>query len=144
MVITLPPTPPTQINQVGTRVPAQDFVSLRRQALSSGGLFEDPYFPADDSSLFYSQKLPFTPEWKRPGVKFGIVIKLNDSWNCIVTWPMSVFKEYNQGKKIICTRMKNKEEREGKGFSNGGTFKGGIKASSHPPTLKETLHAVPV
>ena len=58
----------TPTSQLGTRVPAQDYEKLRRQALAADRLFEDPYFPADDSSLFYSQKLPFKPEWKRPGV----------------------------------------------------------------------------
>ncbi|XP_064392675.1 calpain-9-like [Halichondria panicea] len=54
-------------SQLGTRVPAQDYEKLRRQALANDTLFEDPYFPADESSLFFSQKLPFKPEWKRPG-----------------------------------------------------------------------------
>lgn len=49
-------------------MPAQDYEKLRRQCIAKGNMFEDPYFPADDSSLFYSQKLPFKPEWKRPGV----------------------------------------------------------------------------
>ena len=62
------PSQQTPTSQLGTRVPAQDYEKLRRQALADGGLFEDPYFPADESSLFYSQKLPFKPEWKRPGV----------------------------------------------------------------------------
>ncbi len=35
---------------------------------SKGILFEDPYFPADGSSLFVSEKLPFTPKWLRPKV----------------------------------------------------------------------------
>jgi len=36
---------------------------------SKGVLYEDPYFPADESSLFVSEKLPFTPKWLRPGVR---------------------------------------------------------------------------
>ena len=55
-------------SQLGTRVPAQDYDQIRRQCLAKHTLFEDPYFPADDTSLFYSQKLSFKPEWKRPGV----------------------------------------------------------------------------
>ena len=40
----------------------------------NGTLFEDPYFPANDSSLFFSQKLPFTPEWIRPKVSINVVL----------------------------------------------------------------------
>ena len=53
---------------MGTQVPAQDYNKLRRSCIQKGKLFEDPYFPADERSLFFSQKLPFTPEWKRPHV----------------------------------------------------------------------------
>ncbi len=60
----------TPNGQLGIRVLAQDYEKLRRQALANDNLFEDPYFPADDSSLFYTQKLPFKPEWKRPGVRW--------------------------------------------------------------------------
>ena len=53
---------------LGTRLPAQDYNKIRRQCLAEGTLFEDPYFPATPESLFFSEKLPFTPEWKRPKV----------------------------------------------------------------------------
>lgn len=56
------------IGNLGTMVPAQDYSKIRRQCIQSKRLFEDPYFPADDRSLFFSTKLPFTPEWKRPHV----------------------------------------------------------------------------
>jgi hypothetical protein len=56
----------------GPRIPPQDFESLRRQCLANGTLFEDPYFPAVDASLFYSQKPPRKFEWKRPKVRAGI------------------------------------------------------------------------
>ena len=49
----------------------QDYHKLRRQCLQSNTLFEDPYFPANDGSLFFSQKLLFTPVWKRPKVREG-------------------------------------------------------------------------
>ncbi|XP_046400174.1 calpain-A-like isoform X4 [Ischnura elegans] len=44
----------------------QDFEQLRQECLAGGYLFEDPEFPAEDSSLFFSQtpRKPF--EWKRP------------------------------------------------------------------------------
>ena len=34
--------------------------------IATNTLFEVPYFAADDSSLFYSHGLPYSPEWKRP------------------------------------------------------------------------------
>lgn len=55
-------------SQLGTRLPIQDYNKLRRQCLANNTLFEDPYFPADSSSLFYTQTLPFTPKWIRPKV----------------------------------------------------------------------------
>ncbi|XP_032882587.1 calpain-3 isoform X2 [Amblyraja radiata] len=42
------------------------FQNLKRECLRKGVLFEDLEFPADDSSLFYKQLLPFKLEWKRP------------------------------------------------------------------------------
>ncbi|XP_041468638.1 calpain-9-like isoform X7 [Lytechinus variegatus] len=39
---------------------------LLRQCRSSGTLFEDPYFPAVDESIFYTQKPPRPFVWKRP------------------------------------------------------------------------------
>ncbi|KAG8196264.1 hypothetical protein JTE90_023819 [Oedothorax gibbosus] len=46
----------------------QVYEDLKRQAQEVGKLFEDPEFPADDSSLFYSGggQLPGQVEWKRP------------------------------------------------------------------------------
>lgn len=44
------------------------FQNLKRECLRKGVLFEDLEFPADDSSLFYKQLLPFKLEWKRPVV----------------------------------------------------------------------------
>ncbi|KAF7650696.1 hypothetical protein LDENG_00121660, partial [Lucifuga dentata] len=42
------------------------FLELRDKYVRQKVLFEDPLFPADDSSLFYSQKFPMKFEWKRP------------------------------------------------------------------------------
>lgn len=79
------PSPPTMqqspSSQLGTRVPAQDYEKLRRQCIAKGTLFEDPYFPANDSSLFYTQKLPFKPQWKRPGVSNHVVIVTVSIWS---------------------------------------------------------------
>uniref|UniRef100_A0A8D8V3P1 Calpain-A n=1 Tax=Cacopsylla melanoneura TaxID=428564 RepID=A0A8D8V3P1_9HEMI len=44
----------------------QDFASLRDRCLSQGTLFEDPDFPCDDSSIFFSKMPPKSFEWKRP------------------------------------------------------------------------------
>ena len=43
----------------------QDFEELRATALESGELFEDPEFPPDDQSLFFSKDPPYAFEWKR-------------------------------------------------------------------------------
>ncbi|MGH0149829.1 UNVERIFIED_CONTAM: hypothetical protein FKN15_035457 [Acipenser sinensis] len=44
----------------------KNFLELRDKYLKKNILFEDPVFKADDTSLFYSQKLPIKFEWKRP------------------------------------------------------------------------------
>ena len=46
----------------------QQFTRLRDQCLEEGVLFEDPEFPADDSSLYFSQSAPRNFEWLRPNV----------------------------------------------------------------------------
>uniref|UniRef100_A0A3P9DS25 Calpain catalytic domain-containing protein n=1 Tax=Maylandia zebra TaxID=106582 RepID=A0A3P9DS25_9CICH len=40
--------------------------SLRDKYVEKNVMFEDPLFPADDSSLFYSRKPSMKIEWKRP------------------------------------------------------------------------------
>ncbi|KAK2856114.1 hypothetical protein Q5P01_004849 [Channa striata] len=42
------------------------FLELRDKYVKKKVLFEDPLFPANDSSLFYSQNPPMKFEWKRP------------------------------------------------------------------------------
>ncbi|XP_008471786.2 calpain-A isoform X4 [Diaphorina citri] len=44
----------------------QDFAAIRDRCLSQGTLFEDPDFPCDDSSIFYSKMPPKSFEWMRP------------------------------------------------------------------------------
>ncbi|KAL0965037.1 hypothetical protein UPYG_G00275970 [Umbra pygmaea] len=44
----------------------KNFLELRDKYVSKNILFEDPIFPADDSSLWYSNKFPIDFEWKRP------------------------------------------------------------------------------
>ena len=51
-----------------THSSGQSFEQLRQECVQKGILFEDADFPADSSSLFYSERpqIPFV--WKRPGV----------------------------------------------------------------------------
>ncbi|XP_074541424.1 calpain-3b [Halichoeres trimaculatus] len=42
------------------------FLELRDKYVKKKVVFEDPLFPADDASLFYSHKPPMKIEWKRP------------------------------------------------------------------------------
>lgn len=51
-----------------TQSDGKSFEQLRQECLQNGVLFEDPDFPATDSSLFYSQSVPVQIEWKRPKV----------------------------------------------------------------------------
>uniref|UniRef100_A0A8C0QE20 Calpain-9 n=1 Tax=Canis lupus familiaris TaxID=9615 RepID=A0A8C0QE20_CANLF len=50
-----------------THSSGQSFEQLRQECVQKGILFEDPDFPANSSSLFYSERpqIPFV--WKRPG-----------------------------------------------------------------------------
>uniref|UniRef100_A0A915Q477 Calpain catalytic domain-containing protein n=1 Tax=Setaria digitata TaxID=48799 RepID=A0A915Q477_9BILA len=57
----IPPTP-------GRRADVMlDFYTERDRCLAERQLFEDPQFPADDSSLFFSRSPPKQVEWRRPG-----------------------------------------------------------------------------
>ncbi|KAL3996991.1 hypothetical protein ACER0C_009647 [Sarotherodon galilaeus] len=49
-----------------TQSDGKSFEQLRHECLMKGVLFEDPDFPAKDSSLFFSEKVPVQIEWKRP------------------------------------------------------------------------------
>lgn len=51
-----------------TQSNGKSFEQLRSECLQTGVLFEDPDFPAVDSSLYYSQSVPVQIEWKRPTV----------------------------------------------------------------------------
>jgi calpain, invertebrate len=51
-------------NQKGVVVGQYD--KIKADLLSRNGLFEDPEFPATDSSLFFKERLPIKIEWKRP------------------------------------------------------------------------------
>lgn len=47
----------------------QDFQKIRDQCLQNGVLFEDPVFPAEDSSIYFSRSCPGSLRWKRPSVR---------------------------------------------------------------------------
>ncbi|XP_072912674.1 calpain-9 [Hemitrygon akajei] len=51
---------------MGVKARKLTYQELKKQCLNEGVLYEDQEFPADDSSLFYSEKPPVTFEWKRP------------------------------------------------------------------------------
>lgn len=51
------------------------FLELRDKYVKKKVIFEDPLFPANDSSLFYSQKLPMNIDWKRPSVSACIAFR---------------------------------------------------------------------
>ena len=46
----------------------QNYEEIKEQLLNEEALFEDPEFPAEDSSIFYSREPPRAFEWKRPHV----------------------------------------------------------------------------
>ncbi|XP_072842329.1 calpain-3 [Pogona vitticeps] len=53
-------------NQPIIGVKEKTYHELHKKCLEKKVLYEDPDFPANDTSLFYSQKLPVKFEWKRP------------------------------------------------------------------------------
>uniref|UniRef100_A0A8C7P9I4 Calpain 9 n=1 Tax=Oncorhynchus mykiss TaxID=8022 RepID=A0A8C7P9I4_ONCMY len=57
----------TILSSISTQGDGKTFEQLRQECLQKKRLFEDPDFPACDSSLYYSQSVPINFEWKRPG-----------------------------------------------------------------------------
>ncbi|KAM5144537.1 calpain-9 isoform 2-T2 [Callospermophilus lateralis] len=65
-----PPEPqahPVPWNARTTHSSGQSFEQLRQGSLQTGSLFEDVDFPANNTSLFYSERSQVPFEWKRPG-----------------------------------------------------------------------------
>uniref|UniRef100_H2MZK5 Calpain 9 n=1 Tax=Oryzias latipes TaxID=8090 RepID=H2MZK5_ORYLA len=56
----------SSVQAESTQWDGKTFEQLRQECLQKGVLFEDPDFPAVDSSLFYSQTVPVQIQWKRP------------------------------------------------------------------------------
>ncbi|XP_033831568.1 calpain-9 [Periophthalmus magnuspinnatus] len=54
------------IQAIVTQSDGKSFEDLRSECLQRGVLFEDPDFPAEDKSLFFSENVPVNFEWKRP------------------------------------------------------------------------------
>ncbi|KAG7316006.1 hypothetical protein KOW79_020872 [Hemibagrus wyckioides] len=50
-----------------TQSDGKTYEQLRQECLQRKKLFEDPDFPAVDSTLFFSESVPVNFEWKRPG-----------------------------------------------------------------------------
>ncbi|OXB63370.1 hypothetical protein ASZ78_001946, partial [Callipepla squamata] len=53
-------------NQNIIKVKEKTYEELHRKCLEKNILYEDPDFPPNETSLFYSQKVPIKFEWKRP------------------------------------------------------------------------------
>ena len=45
------------------------YEEIRKKCLEKGVLWEDPDFPATQSSVYYHHTSPYTFEWKRPSVR---------------------------------------------------------------------------
>ena len=54
-----------------TLPPKRDFEAIRLACLAEDELYQDPEFPASDSSLYYSRQSPHPIVWKRPWVRFS-------------------------------------------------------------------------
>lgn len=48
-----------------------EYERIKRSCLKRGELWEDPEFPATQTSVFYHQTPPFQFQWKRPKVKYN-------------------------------------------------------------------------
>jgi len=55
-------------NQPIIKVKEKTYEELHKKCLEENILYEDPDFPPNETSLFYSQKVPIKFEWKRPRV----------------------------------------------------------------------------
>ncbi|GFR57898.1 calpain-A [Elysia marginata] len=55
-----------RVKPMARRTVRQDYESIKTQCVRQSTLFEDPEFPAEDASIFYSRAPPRRYEWKRP------------------------------------------------------------------------------
>lgn len=61
-------------NEQAVKFASQDYEALKQECIESGGLFEDPYFPAEPPSLGFKELAPYSAktkdvEWMRPTVR---------------------------------------------------------------------------
>uniref|UniRef100_A0A094ZVP8 Calpain clp-1 n=1 Tax=Schistosoma haematobium TaxID=6185 RepID=A0A094ZVP8_SCHHA len=68
------PIPATRGGDVSSASLSYD--QLKKQLLQSGKLFEDPEFPPNDKSLYFSQRPPKQIEWLRPHTRVYFSIHL--------------------------------------------------------------------
>ncbi|KAH0622477.1 hypothetical protein JD844_024822 [Phrynosoma platyrhinos] len=68
-----PRAPPVPQSARATYSTGQTYKELKLECQQKGILFEDCDFPANDSSLFFSEKPPVPFVWKRPGVSIKIL-----------------------------------------------------------------------
>ena len=59
---------PSTRNALPVSPGGKSYDEIKQQCLSQGALFEDPDFPARDTSIFYSRSPPRPFVWKRPHV----------------------------------------------------------------------------
>ena len=53
------------------KLAGKNYTEIKAECIANGILFEDPDFPAEDKSIFYSRTPPRPFEWKRPAVSFS-------------------------------------------------------------------------
>lgn len=58
----------------------RSYEEIRAQCLKDRRLFEDPDFPAKDSSIFFSRSPPRPFQWKRPSVSSFYACSATCSW----------------------------------------------------------------
>ncbi|XP_074662956.1 calpain-9-like isoform X2 [Tubulanus polymorphus] len=61
------PKPKPHVGARGFELGSQNYEEIVKQAQQDGALWEDPQFPADDRSIFFSKSPPRPFVWQRPG-----------------------------------------------------------------------------
>lgn len=84
------------IQAESTQSNGKTFEQLRHECLQKGVLFEDPDFPANGSSLFFSQSVPVQMEWKRPTVSRHGAFSCSDVLFQSITCGTFQFKMLNE------------------------------------------------
>uniref|UniRef100_A0AAR2L4C2 Calpain 9 n=1 Tax=Pygocentrus nattereri TaxID=42514 RepID=A0AAR2L4C2_PYGNA len=74
------------------------YEQLRQECLQRKKLFEDPDFPACDSSLFFSQSVPVNFEWKRPGFACDPALLCVSAGDC---WLLAAIASLTMNKEVL-------------------------------------------